>query len=404
VRTEVVLGPGTLYNGETIIGHFNEGDVLAIGGDPERRITINLPGLASPVQHTKGTDNVSNLTIVTGGQYGSEGKGAFIHELVKTHDYGGVIRVGGPQAGHSIKLDNGEVLKFKVVPIGAVNPRMVSIIGMASVVDLGILGEEMAMVENAVGHAPQVLIDHRATILDEDDKLEELNAEQTTRFGSTSKGVGKARERRIGRLAKTAEDHAEQIRDMGGEVTDTVYYLRRAIDKGDRFIVEAAQGQLLSLYSGGHYPFATSAECGPTGAFADLGLPLSYADRTESIGVFRTFPIRVAGNSGPLPGEVSWEWLQQRYGPHIPIERTTVTDKVRRVGLWDAEEARKSVIFTGIDRAVLTFVDYPFPEAEGQTDWWSLPDEVRSYVHVREAQLGVPIQAIGTSFGTYAWR
>ena len=57
---------------------------------------------------------------------------------------------------------------------------------------------------------------------------------------------------------------------------------------------------------------------------------------TRVLLVARTYPIRVAGNSGPLKNELTWEEISRRVGKQV-VERTTVTNKIRRVGEWDEE-------------------------------------------------------------------
>ncbi len=337
------------------------------------------------------------IRIITGGQYGSEGKGSYIHHIAgqyKTH-----VRTGGPQAGHSIKMGDGTVYKLTTVPVGAFTRGTVSLIAPTSVLDLDRLFEEMAWAYHVNGDRyPLVIVDPRCTVLIEGDKELEENSDITARLGSTAHGVGAARVRRIDRRAETADFFRSEILRTGAIVEDTIPLVRN-ITEG--VLIEAAQGQLLSLFSGA-YPFCTSAECGPAQAFVDAGFPLYMADRVQSTGIFRTLPIRVGGNSGPMGGtEMSWDTVAELYGDHIAEERTTVTNKIRRISTWDPAEVARSVAWTQIDDAVLTFVDYPFPEIAGTVSRGSLPPDVLTYVKTRALQIGVPIVHIGTGFGTY---
>ena len=63
--------------------------------------------------------------------------------------------------------------------------------------------------------------------------------------------------------------------------------------------------------------------------------------------MFRTFPIRVAGDqAGPLNSEINWEILQKESGyPYAVEEMTTVTKKLRRIGRFDWDLARTAVQF-----------------------------------------------------------
>lgn len=353
---------------------------------------------------------IPNGTIIVGGQFGSEGKGAVIHEI--GNDYETHVRVGGPQAGHSIKLWPGtpeeRVLKLQTIPVGVAHGKC-GIIAMTSVLDPEVLEREIGWFDE-LGLPVDLIIDPRATILWPSYREGEADAGLTDKLGSTGKGVGFARAERIMRRAMTV---GEYISDVGPRWADRVRILEtdrmlwsRLITPGHGVLVEAAQGIGLSLYSSGHYPYVTSAEATPTQSFADTGLPLGAAALFESIGVFRTYPIRVAGNSGPLPNETTWEAIEKKRGAPISDSEktTTVTRKIRRVGEWDAEMARKSVHRHGLNAAFLTFVDYVYPEVEGETAWGRIPPNVKRYVAQKEKELGCPILAIGTGFGTYAWR
>jgi adenylosuccinate synthase len=92
--------------------------------------------------------------------------------------------------------------------------------------------------------------------------------------------------------------------------------------------------------------------------------------------VMRVFPIRVAGTSGALLNETTWEALQEKYGSHIPIERTTVTDKVRRVGGFDYSLYHTAHRLCNPTAIFLTFADYLVPEwhdEEGNIGKWDIP-------------------------------
>jgi adenylosuccinate synthase len=272
---------------------------------------------------------------------------------------------------------------------------------MATVVDPVILAEEMEWRPEA-----RVLLDPRATILEQElDRSQEENADLVNRLGSTGKGIGSARSRRIMRTAGTAGDYP--YLPPGVELVDTSAYIRRKLLAGNQVMFEGSQGQGLSLFSSGHYPKVTTGECGPLQMATDAGLtPHSFSPLDRWIGVYRTCPIRVAGNSGDLLGETTWDYLRNIWGDHIPEERTTVTNKVRRVGTWDARLARKTARYMGITEAALTFLDYPFPELAGATQQRELIDNETANLYVRERELdiGSEITLVGTGFGTYIER
>jgi adenylosuccinate synthase len=79
--------------------------------------------------------------------------------------------------------------------------------------------------------------------------------------------------------------------------------------------------------------------------------------------VIRAFPIRVAGNSGPLPREISWPQLSaESGGSQRLVEYTSVTGKVRRVARFDVGIVRNAIAVNAPTRIVLNHLDYIDPE------------------------------------------
>src|SRR6266705_1041312 len=96
--------------------------------------------------------------------------------------------------------------------------------------------------------------------------------------------------------------------------------------------MEGTQVVGLSLYHSDHYPRATSRDTTASSFLSEVGVSPRMV--TEIVVVFRTFPVRVAGEqAGPLKDEITWEQLQKESGyPYGISEWTSVTRKMRRVG------------------------------------------------------------------------
>jgi len=113
-------------------------------------------------------------------------------------------------------------------------------------------------------------------------------------------------------------------------------------DRKALVVIEGTQGYGLGLHAG-HYPTCTSSDTRAIDFLAMAGV-MPWAPGVDGVSIWlvaRVFPIRVAGASGPLKGETTWEELG------LPEERTTVTKKIRRVGEWDAELIRDAVVANG---------------------------------------------------------
>ncbi|MEK9157139.1 MAG: adenylosuccinate synthetase, partial [Patescibacteria group bacterium] len=207
-------------------------------------------------------------------------------------------------------------------------------------------------------------------------------------IGSTGKGCGAALIDRIWRkdfkLAKDVLGHLQ--------IADVAQVVNTAIDEGGNILLEGTQGFGLSLYHG-TYPFVTSRDTTAANFLAEAGLsPLLVK---EIILVIRTFPIRVAGNSGPLPHEITWQDLSERMGRKVE-EITTVTKKIRRVGEFDEEIVKRAILLNRPTQIALQFLNYLFPQDKDKSSWEDLSNEAQSYIENLERELRVPITLIGT--------
>src|ERR1700712_2921551 len=79
--------------------------------------------------------------VIVGAQWGEEGKGKVVDLVAERADM--VVRFqGGNNAGHTI-VREGETWKFHLIPSGILYPGKLCIIGNGTVVDPGVLTEEI---------------------------------------------------------------------------------------------------------------------------------------------------------------------------------------------------------------------------------------------------------------------
>ena len=138
--------------------------------------------------------------------------------------------------------------------------------------------------------------------------------------------------------------------------------MNNAYDQGASILIEGTQGCGLSLVHG-PWPMCTSHDTNAAQMLADIGLSPMLV--TDIILVVRANPIRVAGNSGPLNNEITFEQLSERLGKEVR-EYTTVTKKLRRIGEWDQSLFINSVYINRPTQLALMFVDYISTEDEGK--------------------------------------
>lgn len=335
------------------------------------------------------------VSVVVGGQFGSEAKGAVAGYLASQEDntsrLGQVtpvvcVRVGGPNAGHTVYgkcpidceggeghlnlVDQEHPWRLRQVPVAAVTNRGAKlVIAAGSEVDFEVLNLEITQL-NSAGYAvnDRLFVDQSATVLTPAHIDQERARNLSGRIGSTAKGIGAARADRLMREAITVGDAIADGGVRRFNLTDCATFLRYELGRRAHVVIEGTQGYGLGLHTR-YYPMCTSGDARAIDFLAQAGLSpwANYIETLDVWVVVRTRPIRVAGNSGPLPGETTWEELG------LKEERTTVTQKVRRVGEFDEGLVREAVFANGgggdngrgCVQIALTMVDYEIPNLFG---------------------------------------
>lgn len=336
------------------------------------------------------------MCVLVGGQYGSEGKGAIAAHVAD--DYDVHVRVGSPNAGHTIYW-NGEKHVMQTIPCGWINPKAKIVIGRGALVNMRLLMQELEHIEQYYpDFRERLYIDAQAGVLDE--RFHEMEGgtegEMHRRIGSTGEGVGPARMARISRDPDQFRLF-ESVTDEYG-LEDVTYLNTPAMialwqDVGENVLIEGTQGSGLSLYHS-HWPYCTSVDTNAAGIIAEVGVAPSRV--TDVLMVCRTFPIRVAGNSGPMRGEITWEELSERMGQDLTPERTTVTHKVRRIAFWDDDLFERSCLLNAPTEIALTFCDYVDPDLYGTSSMFDVDTSGKLYEFMQEHGLFGRVKYFGT--------
>ncbi len=291
------------------------------------------------------------VTLVVGGQLGGEGKGKVTANLCREHHYDLAIRCGGPNSGHTFTID-GKQRVLRQVSVGVVDEKTKLGLAAGCIIDLDVLFDEIRSFDLT---PDKLIVDRNAVIINEQCVQLERDSCLRPRIGSTCTGVGGAVSNRVLRngnvkLAKDIPELKKFIGDLS-EIANN-YCLN-----GKKIIVEGTQGFGLSLYHSPYYPFATSRDTTASSFLSEVGLsPLKVSD---IIMVIRTFPIRVGGNSGPLPNEICWDDIKKESGyPHEIKELTTVTQTLRRVARFDINLVKKASLVNSPTKIAVMGLDY----------------------------------------------
>lgn len=344
---------------------------------------------------------MSKVLAVVGGQYGSEGKGVIVAKIAK--DYDVHVRVGGPNAGHSF-FHKGRKWAMQAIPCGWINPNAHLFIASGGLIDFETLQREFKLIY-AIDPTlvDRLRISPKAGIIGVEHHLVEGGTQGRLHkvIGSTGEGVGAARMARIGRESfRFAKDLLDYELADGVLMRHLVIqppaemWLPAQIDKGRSVLLEGTQGYGLSLIHG-EWPYVTSADTTAGQLCADCGV--SPRDLTDVLMVVRTHPIRVAGNSGELAEEMTWDEVSAIVGKKVE-ERTTVTKKIRRIGHWNEGLFKCALAVNRPTSLACTFLDYLDPGIEGRTDEESIAEfpKARSFIEYLEVVSKVHVQFCGT--------
>jgi adenylosuccinate synthase len=312
-----------------------------------------------------------SLWVVVGGQYGSEGKGKVSAFITQQEDIDICVRCGGPNSGHSFVDENGKTVVLRQLPTGFVNPRTRLMIPAGALIDPLVLKKEIDFLGLPPG---RIGFDRKCFIIEEKDRENEQRLGLRERLSSTLCGVGSAQSRRVLRSedAHLAKDVSGEHSWMSQYLTDVSDEVNTALDDEKKVLIEGTQGFGLSLYHSDDYPKTTSRDTTAAGFLSEVGVSPRLV--TEIVVVFRTFPIRVAGDqAGPLQHEIKWEQIQRESGyPHPIEERTTVTHKIRRVARFDWELAAAALVHNRPTRVAINGFDLLNYQNLGLTNLQSL--------------------------------
>lgn len=325
---------------------------------------------------------------VIGAQWGDEGKGKVVDLLAERAKV--VVRFsGGDNAGHTVINHLGK-FALHLVPSGIFYPHTICIIGNGVALNPAALLKEMDdLAKRGVDDFSRLFISNRTNLIMPYHLLIEGLEEKalgSRAIGTTGKGIGPAYTDKAARYGIRAGDllNPEHFRErlnqvlvlknkvitgaygaapvsldeiyeqymgyakrLSPHIKDTTAIIDEALRKGERVMLEGAQGVLLDT-DFGTYPFVTSSS--PMGI---VGAGIGPAHIEQVYGVFKAYCTRV-GN-GPMPTELRGE-LGERLRD-LAQEFGATTGRPRRCGWFDGVAARYSSRINGFTGAIVTRLD-----------------------------------------------
>jgi len=328
--------------------------------------------------------------LITGAQWGDEGKGRATDLLGSRVDY--VVKFnGGNNAGHTVVVGD-EKYALHLLPSGILTPGVTPVIANGVVVDLEVLRGELEALSARGVDVSRLKISANAHVITAYHRTLDKVTERflgKRQIGTTGRGIGPAYADKINRVGiriqdlfdegilrqkvEAALDFKNQVlvkiynrRAIGVDevvdellgfrellapmVSDTGLLLHEAAQADKTILFEAGQATMLDI-DHGTYPFVTSSNATAGGASTGSGLPPHAIDRV--IAVIKAYATRVG--AGPFPTELfdeSGEYLRAQ-----GFEFGTTTGRPRRCGWYDAPIARYAARINGVTDFVLTKLD-----------------------------------------------
>jgi adenylosuccinate synthase len=340
------------------------------------------------------------VDVIVGGQFGSEGKGQVAAHIAPEYDC--LMRVGGPNAGHTVYE---EPIKdvFHLLPSGSRrNPNAKLLLGPGTVINLDKLLHEVAnyrILDELSKSKKRLIIDENAIVIRQKDIEYEQKIKK--KISSTAQGVGSATAYNIlARLARNDKHKAKYFSKLEPFLGSTFDELENLYRNNKRILLEGTQGTSLSLHHG-IYPWVTSRDTTVSGCLSEAGISPMRVNRV--IMVTRTYPIRVGGTSGPfISREIDMGTIAARSGKDAAElkrnEKTTTTKIDRRIAEFSWELFRKACELNSPTDIALTFVDYFSTKNEKARRYDQLTQETRQFIEEIERCSGVKVSLISTCF------
>ncbi len=284
------------------------------------------------------------VDIVVGGQAGDEGKGKISAYLASKNDYAYSIRVGGPNAGHTVFYKD-KIYTLKTMPSGFVSPRTKLVLGAGTYIITDWLEKEIKI----TGGGDRLIIDPNAVIVEpRHTKEEQGDARMMGKIGSVGTGLGAAVRDRIERKKLRFAKDEPRLKQY---VQDVPELLNKALAKGRSMLLEGTQGMKLSLLHG-EYPFVTSRDTTASTFMGEAGLGPKYAG--DVYAVFKPYVTRVG--PGPVAKEQTDKKLLNKYHT-AGREVGSVSGRLRRVGEFEMGLAKKTVTINSATMLAITHID-----------------------------------------------
>lgn len=345
------------------------------------------------------------VDVVVGLQWGDEGKGKNIDQLLSSGIYGAVARFqGGANAGHTLKLGKKTFIGH-IVPSGCLHKGTELYIGNGVVVDVMSLISEISQLRNlGFNVIPRLYISNRAKLVSylhpfldqaEEYRRSKLSDKLGTKIGTTARGIGPAysdaRARRafligdmllpdfkqkeailskyhinllnmykekygfeidLEKIKKAKKDWWKAVKKIEKlKICDLSSLIQKRLKEGKNILAEGAQAVMLDM-DFGDYPNVTSSNTLPANACLGLGIPHTYIRNVY--GVIKAYTTKVGG--GNFPARIKDEALEKLF-QDAGQEFGATTGRPRMCGWLDIFALRYAIELSGANKIFINKAD-----------------------------------------------
>lgn len=355
-------------------------------------------------KETKGS-----IDVLVGLQWGDEGKGKNIDELLSSGSYSGAARFqGGANAGHTLKIGDVNFIGH-IIPSGCLHKDIELYIGNEVVVDVVSLVKEINELKS-LGYdvVPRLYISNRAKLVTYmhpflDQAEEARRTKKGEKIGTTARGIGPAysdaRARRgllmgdiflpdfdeklneltlfhthllqmykkeygyelnENKFSEAEENWLKVIEEVKKlNICDLSKLIQERLNEGKNILAEGAQGIMLDL-DFGDYPNVTSSNTLPVNACISLGISHNYI--RNIYGVIKVYTTKVGG--GDFPARIKNE-ITEKLFQNAGKEFGATTGRPRMCGWLDLVALRYAIKLSGANKIFINKADIcPVDEVE----------------------------------------
>lgn len=362
------------------------------------------------------------VTVIIGGQAGSEGKGKVAGYLSDNCAYDAIATNQMSNSGHTYIDDKGNKRVLRQLPVGLINSKEALIVlDAGAVITPEVLFEDIFNNIDVIGDRVINIHPNAAVVSQKYIEAEkEMNKSGSTFCGAGIANAAKAMRKHMPfaqywhQLQETGKAYKELCDKIGFDdivskvrVVDTSGLLQGIIDMGGSVLLETGQGVDLDNNYGIEIPYVTSRSCSVAKAFDDAGISPVHMD--DVVMVIRPYPIRISNTTAECGEiysggygssiELTWNDVARRCGAPAGInfeEYTTVPNKVRRVFEFNMEQLKKQVKRNTPTYLCLNFAQYIDWNVLGCRREEDLLATVMAFIDNLEKELHVRVGLVGT--------